>query len=99
MLRIFVLFSNVTDTQAMNISSEGFEDIGIEQLELITHRKAGLPVESSTVIGAIVGGAGEVEVERLRKYARSFSLMGQVVDDILGWRRTRRPGSRPTQRF
>lgn len=61
MLCILVLFSNVTNSQAMDISSEGFEDIGIEQLELITHRKAGPPVACSTVIRAIVGGTGEVE--------------------------------------
>ncbi|PIN08881.1 Geranylgeranyl pyrophosphate synthase/Polyprenyl synthetase [Handroanthus impetiginosus] len=40
-------------------------------------------VEASAVVGAVVGGACEEEIERLRKYARSVGLMFQVVDDVL----------------
>ena len=35
------------------------------------------------VLGAILGGGEEEEVEKLRKFARCVGLLFQVVDDIL----------------
>ncbi|XP_056854482.1 geranylgeranyl pyrophosphate synthase 10, mitochondrial-like isoform X2 [Raphanus sativus] len=38
---------------------------------------------TAAVVGAIVGGGSDDEIERLRKYARCIGLMFQVVDDVL----------------
>ncbi|KAG2308190.1 hypothetical protein Bca52824_027938 [Brassica carinata] len=38
---------------------------------------------SSEVLGAIIGGWSNEEVERVRKFARCIGLLFQVVDDIL----------------
>ena len=35
------------------------------------------------VIGAIIGGGPDEQIERLRKYARSIGLLFQMVDDII----------------
>ncbi|RYR73429.1 hypothetical protein Ahy_A02g007774 isoform B [Arachis hypogaea] len=40
-------------------------------------------IASEVVLGAILGGGSDDEVERLRKFARCIGLLFQVVDDIL----------------
>lgn len=79
----FFQFIYLNSKQAIDIISEGVEDINIEQLELIHRNKTGTMLECPAVIGAIFGGAGEEEVEKLREYAKCIGLMFQVVDDIL----------------
>ncbi|KAL7101766.1 hypothetical protein ACP275_08G075200 [Erythranthe tilingii] len=56
---------------------------GLEQLEYIHLHKTAASVEASAVAGAVLGGACEEEIDRLRKYSRCTGLMFQVVDDIL----------------
>ncbi|CAN1124815.1 Geranylgeranyl pyrophosphate synthase, chloroplastic [Linum perenne] len=46
-------------------------------------RRAAKLLEGSVVLGAILGGATDDEVERLRRYAKDIGLLFQVVDDIL----------------
>ncbi|KAB2057884.1 hypothetical protein ES319_A11G197300v1 [Gossypium barbadense] len=46
------------------------------------HKTAAL-LEAAVVLGAIVGGGCDEEVEKLRKFARCIGLLFQVVDDIL----------------
>ena len=46
------------------------------------HKTAAL-LEASAVLGGIVGGGSEDEIEKLRQYARCIGLLFQVVDDIL----------------
>ncbi|CAL9075013.1 geranylgeranyl pyrophosphate synthase [Musa troglodytarum] len=55
----------------------------LEQLEFIHLRKTAALMEASVVIGAIVGGASDDQIERLRQHARCIGLLFQVVDDIL----------------
>lgn len=71
--------------QAMDLSSEGLDrnDVGLEELEFIHVHKTGSLLEASAVIGAVIGGGSEEEVERVRKFARCVGLLFQVVDDIL----------------
>nr|AGU91431.1 geranylgeranyl pyrophosphate synthase [Chrysanthemum boreale] len=68
--------------QVVDICSEG-ADVGLEHLEFIHLHKTAALLEGSVVLGAIMGGGSDVEVERLRKFARSIGLLFQVVDDIL----------------
>ena len=69
--------------QVVDIKSEGQEGIGIDTLQYIHHHKTAALLEAAVVSGALLGGAGEEDVERLRQYSRSIGLAFQVVDDIL----------------
>ncbi|KAG8373466.1 hypothetical protein BUALT_Bualt11G0027200 [Buddleja alternifolia] len=68
--------------QVVDICSEG-KSVGLDELEYIHVHKTSKLLEAAVVCGAIMGGGGGVEVERLRKYARCIGLLFQVVDDIL----------------
>ncbi|XP_047323327.1 geranylgeranyl pyrophosphate synthase, chloroplastic-like [Impatiens glandulifera] len=69
--------------QVVDICSEGVKDVGLEQLEFIHIHKTAVLLEAAVVIGAIVGGGSDEEIEKLRKFARCIGLLFQVVDDIL----------------
>ncbi|XP_011025712.1 PREDICTED: geranylgeranyl pyrophosphate synthase, chloroplastic [Populus euphratica] len=69
--------------QVVDICSEGLSEVGLEQLEFIHVHKTAKLLEGAVVLGAILGGGTDEEVEKLRKYARSIGLLFQVVDDIL----------------
>lgn len=59
------------------------ETVPLDHLEYIHLHKTAALLEASVVIGAIIGGGSDEQIERLRKYARSIGLLFQVVDDIL----------------
>ncbi|XP_077233246.1 geranylgeranyl pyrophosphate synthase 1 [Tasmannia lanceolata] len=69
--------------QVVDISSAGLKDVGLDQLEFIHVHKTSALLEGAVVIGAILGGGSDEEVEKLRKFARCIGLLFQVVDDIL----------------
>ncbi|KAI0525042.1 hypothetical protein KFK09_004432 [Dendrobium nobile] len=70
--------------QLIDIESTGLEHpVDIDRLEFIHLHKTAALLEASVVIGAMVGGGSDLEVERLRRYARCIGLLFQVVDDIL----------------
>lgn len=68
--------------QVVDICSEG-ADVGLDHLEFIHLHKTAALLEGSVVLGAIMGGGSDEEIEKLRKFARSIGLLFQVVDDIL----------------
>ncbi|KAL8477386.1 hypothetical protein ACS0TY_029623 [Phlomoides rotata] len=67
----------------LRCGGKGQMTIGLEELEYIHLHKTASSVEASAVAGAVLGGASEEEIERLRKYSRCAGLLFQVVDDIL----------------
>jgi geranylgeranyl diphosphate synthase type II len=70
--------------QIVDIKSEGAgADVGIETLQYIHEHKTAALLEAAVVSGAILGGAGEMDVDRLRKYSRSIGLAFQVR--WVGW--------------
>ncbi|KAJ9564531.1 hypothetical protein OSB04_000497 [Centaurea solstitialis] len=74
--------------QVVDISSEGLgaggdDDTVLERLEFIHLHKTAALLEASVVLGAIMGGGSDEEIEKLRRFARSIGLLFQVVDDIL----------------
>lgn len=74
----------VAGGQVMDVSSEGLSsEVGLERVELIHLRKSAALLEGAVVLGAIVGGGSDEEVERLRMFGRCVGLMGQIVNDIL----------------
>ncbi|CAN0896649.1 Geranylgeranyl pyrophosphate synthase, chloroplastic [Linum grandiflorum] len=68
--------------QIVDIASEG-EKVSLEELEYIHIHKTGRLLEAAVVCGAILGGADEESVKKVRKYSRCVGLLFQVVDDIL----------------
>jgi len=69
--------------QVVDLDSEGASNVGLERLEFIHVHKTAALLEAAVVLGAIVGGGSDEEVEKLRKFARCIGLLFQVVDDIL----------------
>ncbi|CAL0330753.1 unnamed protein product [Lupinus luteus] len=69
--------------QVVDINSEGLSDVGLERLEFIHLHKTAALLEGAVVVGAILGGGTNEEVEKLRMFARYIGLMFQVVDDVL----------------
>ncbi|CAM6047136.1 unnamed protein product [Sphagnum compactum] len=69
--------------QIVDIASEGDSSVGIETLEYIHVHKTAVLLEASVVVGAILGGANEDEIDSLGQYAHCVGLLFQVVDDIL----------------
>ncbi|KAK4426859.1 Geranylgeranyl pyrophosphate synthase, chloroplastic [Sesamum alatum] len=69
--------------QVVDICSEGLSEVGLDHLEFIHLHKTAALLEGSVVLGAILGGANDEEIDRLRKFARCIGLLFQVVDDIL----------------
>jgi geranylgeranyl diphosphate synthase type II len=68
--------------QVMDLESEG-EAIDAEALERLHRAKTGALLSACVRGGAILGGAGEEQLERLARYASAIGLAFQVVDDVL----------------
>jgi hypothetical protein len=67
----------VVHVQVVDIKSEGVE-VGLDVLQYIHEHKTAALLEASVVCGALVGGADDVTIEKLRKYARNIGLAFQV---------------------
>jgi hypothetical protein len=65
--------------QIVGIASEGDSNVGLDTLEYVHIHKTAVLLESSVVSGAILGGANEDEIDRLRQYARYIGLLFQVT--------------------
>jgi hypothetical protein len=61
----------------VDIKSEG-QEVGLDVLQYIHEHKTAALLESSVVCGALMGGADDATVEKLRKYARNIGLAFQV---------------------
>ena len=68
--------------QVADLEAEG-KPIKAETLEYIHRSKTAALIRASAVVGAICGGAGSNDVERLRRFGECIGWAFQVVDDIL----------------
>ncbi len=66
----------------MDLESEG-RSIGAADLERLHRAKTGALLSACVRGGAILGGAGAADLERLARYASAIGLAFQVVDDVL----------------
>jgi geranylgeranyl diphosphate synthase type II len=68
--------------QVMDLESEG-RAIGASDLECLHRAKTGALLSACVRGGAILGGAGAEDTQRLSRYASAIGLAFQVVDDVL----------------
>ena len=76
-------YAGMVNGQMVDIESEGVE-VSFPVLEHIHIHKTGALMVSAVRCGAILGNAGEKELESLTRYAASVGLAFQIADDILG---------------
>ncbi|HJU09327.1 MAG TPA: farnesyl diphosphate synthase, partial [Candidatus Binataceae bacterium] len=68
--------------QVIDLLAEG-RSLNQQELELLHSKKTGALFIASVCGGARLGGAGSVELQALRNYARALGLAFQVTDDLL----------------
>ncbi|XP_059647427.1 heterodimeric geranylgeranyl pyrophosphate synthase small subunit, chloroplastic [Cornus florida] len=56
---------------------------GPNSVEFVQEKKFGEMGQCSAVCGGLLAGAGDDEIQRLRRYGRSVGVLYQVVDDLL----------------
>jgi geranylgeranyl diphosphate synthase type II len=71
--------------QVVDIETEGMtaDEVTIERLEYIHLLKTAALLESSLMIGAILGGATAEEVEIMEQIGRKVGVAFQIQDDVL----------------
>ncbi|CAK9164514.1 unnamed protein product [Ilex paraguariensis] len=69
--------------QVVDIASTGVSTVGMEELEFIHLHKTAALLETTVVLGAMLGRGDAAKVEQLRKFARCIGLLFRVVYDIL----------------
>lgn len=68
--------------QIADIESEG-KNVDASTLEYIHRSKTGAMITSSVVVGGIIAGASEEQIDKLRGYGERIGLAFQIADDIL----------------
>lgn len=69
--------------QTADIAAEEKGRITLEELLYIHENKTAALIQASMMIGAILAGAGEREIERIEKCAYNVGIAFQIQDDIL----------------
>lgn len=69
--------------QAADMLFENSESVALEDLLYIHRHKTGALLEASCVIGAILSGASEGQIELLRNIGENIGLAFQIQDDLL----------------
>jgi len=68
--------------QMADIEGEG-KSLGPAEVDYIHRSKTGAMICASVVVGGIIAGANESQIEKLREYGRRIGLAFQIADDIL----------------
>lgn len=68
--------------QQLDLEAEG-KMISVDELETIHRRKTGAIICAGARFSAIIGEAGERELEAISKYASHLGLLFQITDDLL----------------
>jgi geranylgeranyl diphosphate synthase type II len=68
--------------QVADIENEG-KQVSADTLEYIHRSKTGAMISASVVVGGIIAGASQSEIEQLRAYGERVGLAFQIADDIL----------------
>lgn len=68
--------------QVVDIASEG-KEISIETLKYIHSLKTGAIIRSACILGAVISGANENEINLIDSFATNLGIAFQIRDDIL----------------
>ncbi len=68
--------------QAADIENEG-KQVSADTLDYIHRSKTGAMISASAVVGGIIAGATNHQIEQLRAYGERIGLAFQIADDIL----------------
>lgn len=68
--------------QVVDVESEG-QAVSKDKLDFIYRLKTSALIESSMMIGAVLAGASEEEIEKIRRVAEDVGVAFQIQDDIL----------------
>ncbi|MEE1313493.1 MAG: farnesyl diphosphate synthase [Lachnospiraceae bacterium] len=68
--------------QVVDVELEG-QALTLDQIEFIHRKKTAALIEASMMIGATLAGAGEGEVQMMKRIGRKIGLAFQIQDDIL----------------
>ncbi len=69
--------------QTVDIFYEGEKEIDLPTLEYIHTHKTGAMIRAAVRIGAIAGGADEMQMSDLTEYGEKIGLSFQITDDLL----------------
>lgn len=69
--------------QVVDVEAEKQYGISKNRLDFIYELKTGALIEAAMVIGAILGGATDEEVEQIEEVAKKIGLAFQIQDDVL----------------
>ena len=73
----------VCEGQAYDKEFELRKTITLNEYENMVQLKTGKLIESSLIIGALLGGAKKKEIEKLRRYGKLIGKAFQIQDDLL----------------
>lgn len=68
--------------QIVDLESET-KSVPIETVDFIHSHKTGALITAALVAGAMIGGAGEEDLIKIRHYGRNIGMAFQIIDDIL----------------
>jgi geranylgeranyl diphosphate synthase type II len=69
--------------QALDVGSEGMDDVDLPTLQYIHTRKTGALFSGACRIGGVAGGADEHATTMLGKFGEKLGLAFQIADDLL----------------
>lgn len=69
--------------QVVDMESEGKKEIDLATVQYIHTHKTGALIRASVKTGALLGGAGEAELNAMIRYGEAVGLAFQIADDIL----------------
>lgn len=74
----------VAEGQAMDIEFSRREDVTVEEYLEMVRRKTAALFKSSAMVGALIAGAEERDVDRVAEFATNVGIAFQIRDDELG---------------
>ena len=69
--------------QVIDVESEGTTDMTLEKITQIHTLKTAALMESALMIGAILAGATQLQIDQMEQIARNVGIAFQIQDDIL----------------
>jgi len=74
----------VAEGQALDMDFERRWDVSVEDYLRMIYKKTAALFRTSTVIGALLAGASDEEIEKIGSFADNIGIAFQIRDDILG---------------